>query len=103
MDRSKLIRHYAPANVSDKNTHGIIPSVLCEGSVEEIITSHDSNSTGFFMETDYMDDLKRPGAVLGPKTVPKRVKQLFEMGSQKKFCFPRIRIYLSKVRTASEF
>ena len=35
--------------------------------VEEIITSHDSNSTGFFMETDYMDDLKRPGAVLGPK------------------------------------
>ena len=88
LDRSKLIRHYAPANVSDKNTHGIIPSVLCgKGSVEEIITSHDSNSTGFFMETDYMDDLKRPGAVLGPKTVPKRVKQLFEMGISEEILF----------------
>jgi len=81
LDRSRLIRHYAPANISDSNTQGIIPSVLCgKGSVEEIIVSHESNSTGFFMETDYMDDLKRPGAVLGPKTVPKRVKQLYELG-----------------------
>ena len=30
------------------------------------------------METDYLDDLKRPGAVLGPKTVPKRTQQLVE-------------------------
>ncbi len=28
------------------------------------------------METDYMDDPRRPGAVLGPKTVPKRTQQL---------------------------
>jgi len=27
-----------------------------------------------------MDDLRRPGAVLGPKTVPKRTKQLIERG-----------------------
>ena len=28
------------------------------------------------METDYMDDPRRPGAVLGPKTVPKRTQVL---------------------------
>jgi TatD-related deoxyribonuclease len=27
-----------------------------------------------------MDDPRRPGAVLGPKTVPKRTKQLLEAG-----------------------
>jgi len=27
-----------------------------------------------------MDDPKRPGAVLGPKTVPKRTKQLIDAG-----------------------
>ena len=32
------------------------------------------------LETDYMDDPRRPGAVLGPKTVPKRTQQLIEAG-----------------------
>ena len=32
------------------------------------------------LETDYMDDPRRPGAVLGPKTVPKRTRQLLEAG-----------------------
>jgi len=30
------------------------------------------------METDFIDDPDRPGAVLGPKTVPKRSLQLQE-------------------------
>ncbi len=30
------------------------------------------------METDYIDDPRRPGAVLGPKTVPKRTRELIE-------------------------
>jgi TatD-related deoxyribonuclease len=28
------------------------------------------------METDYLDDPRRPGAVLGPKTVPRRTREL---------------------------
>jgi TatD-related deoxyribonuclease len=32
------------------------------------------------METDFIDDPDRPGAVLGPKTVPKRVEWLVEEG-----------------------
>ena len=33
------------------------------------------------METDYIDDLKRPGAVLGPKTVPRRTIELMKKGT----------------------
>lgn len=32
------------------------------------------------MENDYIDDLKRPGAVVGPKTVPRVSQKLLEMG-----------------------
>jgi TatD-related deoxyribonuclease len=32
------------------------------------------------METDFIDDPDRPGAVLGPKTVPRRVRSLLEDG-----------------------
>ena len=28
------------------------------------------------METDFLDDPRRPGAVLGPKTIPKRTDEL---------------------------
>jgi len=42
----------------------------------------------FLMETDFLDDPDRPGAVLGPKTVPRRVNWLLEVG------------YDSAVRTA---
>jgi TatD-related deoxyribonuclease len=30
------------------------------------------------METDYIDDMRRPGAVLAPKSVPKLTKKLME-------------------------
>ena len=79
--RDKLVRHYAPPNVSSEYTHGLIPSVLAgSGAIEELLSTFESSSRGFMLETDYMDDLKRPGAVLGPKTVPKRTRQLLEAG-----------------------
>jgi TatD-related deoxyribonuclease len=34
----------------------------------------------FLMETDFVDDPDRPGAVLGPKTVPRRVRTLLDEG-----------------------
>jgi TatD-related deoxyribonuclease len=36
----------------------------------------------FMMETDYIDDPDRPGAVLGPKTVPRRTRWLREEGHE---------------------
>ncbi|MGB1679052.1 MAG: TatD family hydrolase [Poseidonia sp.] len=81
MDLKKLIRHYSPPDVRLEHTHGLTPSVLCgKGALERLIETHGSASHGFFMETDYMDDPRRPGAVLGPKTVPKRTRQLLDAG-----------------------
>ena len=54
--------------------------------IASVVASKDSicralrSSAPFFMETDYIDDASRPGAVLGPKTVPKRTRTLSEAG-----------------------
>ena len=77
MFRNDAIHHHAQADVSAAFTHGMIPSVLVgKGCVQTIVDTIASNQTGFLMETDYMDDPRRPGAVLGPKTVPKRTQAL---------------------------
>jgi TatD-related deoxyribonuclease len=39
-----------------------------------------SQGTRFLVETDYIDDPRRPGAVLGPATVPRRTLDLFARG-----------------------
>ena len=81
LDRKKLVRHYAPARVDHSYTLGITPSVLAgSGSIDQLMQTFEQSSNGFMLETDYMDDPTRPGAVLGPKTVPKRTKQLLAAG-----------------------
>ena len=77
----RLIRHYSPPQIDESVTQGLTSSVLVgKGALEPLLASYENNKTGFMLETDYMDDPRRPGAVLGPKTVPKRTQQLFEAG-----------------------
>ena len=86
--RERLVRHYAPPKVNAEYTHGITPSVLAgSGSIDELMSTFESSSHGFMLETDYMDDPKRPGAVLGPKTVPKRTRQLLEAGREEEILY----------------
>ena len=47
-----------------------------KGSVEASTATAASANAPWGMETDFLDDPRRPGAVLGPKTVPKRTQQL---------------------------
>ena len=68
--------------ISRKNTQGLTPSVNLRKSGIETLLSTIESSDGFMLETDYMDDPKRPGAVLGPKTVPKRTQQLAEISKE---------------------
>jgi len=68
-----VVKHFAPPMVKICERTGIFPSVLAG---EDAIKKALGEGTRFMMETDYIDDLKRPGSVLGPKTVPKRTKQL---------------------------
>ena len=69
----RVVKHFAPPMVKICEKYGIFPSVLAgEDAIEKAL----SEGTRFMMETDYIDDPKRPGSVLGPRTVPKRTKQL---------------------------
>ena len=56
--------------------YGIFPSIVASKPVSEAV----KKSLRFVMETDYIDDLKRPGVVLGIKTVPRRTKKLIDSG-----------------------
>ncbi|MDD5474467.1 MAG: TatD family hydrolase [Candidatus Methanoperedens sp.] len=73
MPAGKVVKHFAPPMVKVCERLGIFPSVLAS---EDAIQKALGEGARFMMETDYIDDLKRPGSVLGPKTVPKRTKQL---------------------------
>lgn len=74
----KTVKHYSTPIVDTGVNHGLWPSVLIgKGAAEEALRQ----GTRFLMETDYMDDPRYPGAVLGPKTVPKRTRQLVDSGA----------------------
>ena len=73
----RAIRHFAPPNVSADFTHGLSATVnVGKGSVETIVETAREAKSPWGMETDFLDDNRRPGAVLGPKTVPKRTQEL---------------------------
>jgi TatD-related deoxyribonuclease len=77
LPRNHAIHHYAPANVAGEFTHGLSSSVsMGKDSISTLIETHANASASWTMETDYLDDPRRPGSVLGPKTVPKRTQSL---------------------------
>ena len=70
----QVVKHFAGSR-----TVGPVPSVLAkkpkiEGAIEQ--------GRPFMLETDFIDDPDRPGAVLGPKTVPRRTRWLLETGHE---------------------
>lgn len=73
----KVVKHYAPALVLPEENYGLMPSILAS---KQNILAAIKKGDRFLMETDYIDDPKRPGAVLAPKTVPNRTKILFGQG-----------------------
>tara|TARA_Y100001960_G_scaffold317771_1_gene386581 strand:- start:292 stop:1179 length:888 start_codon:yes stop_codon:yes gene_type:complete len=77
LPRDRAIRHYAPSDVSPEFTHGMAATVsVGQGSIEGLTSTATSQSSPWGMETDFLDDPSRPGAVLGPKTIPKRTHEL---------------------------
>lgn len=67
-----VVKHYA-----DGPMRGAVPSVIAR---KDALEAASAAGDPFLMETDYLDDPERPGAVLGPKTVPRRVAWLAEQG-----------------------
>ncbi len=75
LDPGKIVKHFSPPFVRPEENYGLMPSVLAS---KKNIRKAIEKGTRFLMETDYIDDPKRPGAVLGPKTVPRRTMELLE-------------------------
>jgi len=78
----RVVKHYSPPLISVCEELGLFPGVICfKGAIEQAL----EEGTRFMMETDYIDDLDRPGAVLGPKTIPKRTIKLMETYGEEPF------------------
>ena len=75
--KEKIVKHYAPPLIREDENFGIFPSVIASRkNVREAF----KKGTRFFLETDYVDDLKNPNFVLAIDTVPKRVKMAISEG-----------------------
>lgn len=72
MPPDRVVKHYSSPVVS-----AVQRSVLAR---EEWAFEAACDGRDFFLETDYIDDPDRPGAVLGTRTVPRRVDALVEEG-----------------------
>jgi TatD-related deoxyribonuclease len=68
----RVVKHYSGGRLE-----GITKSVISHKDELELAIEEDEP---FMMETDYIDDPDRPGAVLGVGTVPSRVRWLREQG-----------------------
>jgi TatD-related deoxyribonuclease len=68
----RVVKHYAGGRLA-----GPMPSVMSE---KDRLAEAAERDEPFLMETDFIDDPERPGAVLGPKTVPRRVRWLLDEG-----------------------
>jgi TatD-related deoxyribonuclease len=74
LDPERVVKHYASGRLA-----GCRPSVMCE---KEYLREAVDAGEPFLMETDFVDDAERPGAVMGPKTVPRRVRWLLDEGHE---------------------
>jgi len=73
----KVVKHFSPPLVKVAEEVGVFPSIIAS---RKNIKAAIEQGNRFMMETDYIDDRRRPGAVLGPKTVPRRTKAFLQNG-----------------------
>ena len=72
LPRERVVKHYSGGRL-----RGPIKSVIADKDELEIAVE---SGEPFLMETDFLDDPERPGAVMGPKTVPRRVRWMLDEG-----------------------
>jgi TatD-related deoxyribonuclease len=72
-----VVKHHSTPFTRSEDNHGIVPSILAK---EILVSQALQGKPRFLMETDYIDDPRRPGAVLGPATVPKKTRAWLASG-----------------------
>lgn len=72
MNPSRVVKHFGSPDTP------LVPSLIAK---HEAITELCRAGRAFTMESDYMDENSRPGAVIGPKSVPRYTNNLLQNGS----------------------
>ena len=76
-DTKKLVKHFANPYIRLCEKLGIMPSIIAsEKNVKKALLE----GKRFLMESDYIDDPKKPGAVTGPRSVPRITIKLYKHG-----------------------
>jgi TatD-related deoxyribonuclease len=75
----RVVKHYARARVPLGEREGVVPSYLAR---RELVHAVSDDPAPWFLETDFLDDPARPGAVLDLATVPRRAQALAREGSE---------------------
>lgn len=71
LDRGMVVKHSSPPWVTPEETHGVMPSIpASKSNLKEALAK---GTDRFMMETDYIDDPEKPGAIMSVNTVPKKV------------------------------
>jgi TatD-related deoxyribonuclease len=73
----RVIKHFSEPRVRAAKEVGVYPSIIAS---RRNVTKALEEGRRFLMESDYIDDLKRPGAVVGPRSVPRISIKLLEEG-----------------------
>lgn len=78
LDPGRVVKHYARSLVPRPQRGGVAPSFLARRDlVNEVL----DEAGPWFLETDFLDDPARPGAVLDLATVPRRAAAIADRGS----------------------
>lgn len=72
MDPARVVKHFAEPSTP------LVPSFVAR---HEAIPEVARSGQGFMLESDYMDELSRPGAVVGPRSVPRTSLRLLASGA----------------------
>jgi TatD-related deoxyribonuclease len=74
----RVVKHYARSRVPLAEGAGVVPSYLARRETARDVLR---DPGPWFLETDFLDDPRRPGAVLDLATVPRRAQSIAAMGS----------------------
>jgi TatD-related deoxyribonuclease len=69
----RVVKHYARSHVPADARAGVVPSYLAR---RELVAEVVDDEGPWFLETDFLDDPHRPGAVLDLATVPRRAEAI---------------------------
>ncbi|MBO4798465.1 MAG: TatD family hydrolase [Candidatus Methanomethylophilaceae archaeon] len=71
LKREMVVKHSSPPLVTGEETFGVMPSI--PASKSNIKAAISKGTDRFMIETDYIDDPEKPGAIMSVTTVPKKV------------------------------